>query len=75
MANVKIMTVSAHGPASTITTWFEPTPSKSRPKERQSITVTPDGVTVAEEVAVQLVSANEDIDYVAKDKKTRPGIS
>lgn len=75
MANVKIKTVSANGPASTITAWYEPSPSKSRPQARQSITVTPEGVTVDEKIALYLTSVHEDIDYVNKAKKTRPGLS
>tara|TARA_R110000824_G_scaffold11293_2_gene49309 strand:- start:2091 stop:2318 length:228 start_codon:yes stop_codon:yes gene_type:complete len=74
MANVQIRTVSVSGPAPIITAWYEPTPSKSRPQARQSVTVTPEGVTVDEKVAAYLVSINEDIDYVAKAKQTRPGL-
>lgn len=74
MANVQIRTVSVSGPASTITAWYEPTPNKSRPQERQSVTVTPEGVTVDEKIASYLVSVHQDIDYVAKGKQTRPGL-
>ena len=73
MANVQIRTVAVPGrTANTLTTWYEPTPSKSYPQERQSVTITPEGVSVDEKIAHVLVSMNEDIDYVAKTKRVRP---
>ena len=80
MANVQIQTVSPNNRTSdTKGVWFEPTPTKSsqnfRITERPYVTVTPEGVSVDPEIAAQLVTMHEDIDYVAKTKKIRPNLT